>query len=223
MPVSPTYPGVYIEELPSGVRPVIGVATSITAFVGYAPLGPENRAVRLANFGDFERRFGGIDRESEMSFAVQQFFRNGGSDALVVRVPEGRRRGPPSITLLDEHRAPAPKVGAGAASASSTGAWGNELARRRRPRRGTPPTPRRSTSRVARPRQPAKVERFTDLSVRPGSPRSPWPQLNDLDSGSEPRRGLGRANNAGGRPCRAARRRDHHVAARPSTPRRTTG
>ncbi len=125
MPVSPTYPGVYIEELQSGVRPVIGVATSITAFVGYAPLGPENRAVRLANFGDYERRFGGIDRESEMSFAVQQFFRNGGSDALVVRVPKSDAVAA-TINLMDGVGPPAPKV-ALVLKASSTGAWGNNI------------------------------------------------------------------------------------------------
>ena len=42
MPVTPTYPGVYIEEVPSGVRPITGVATSITAFVGFARRGPVN-------------------------------------------------------------------------------------------------------------------------------------------------------------------------------------
>jgi len=39
MPITPTYPGVYIEEIPSGVRTIIGVATSITAFVGAAHAG----------------------------------------------------------------------------------------------------------------------------------------------------------------------------------------
>lgn len=33
MPTTPTYPGVYIEEIPGGVRTITGVATSITAFV----------------------------------------------------------------------------------------------------------------------------------------------------------------------------------------------
>ena len=83
MPVTTTYPGVYIEELPSGVRPVIGVATSIAAFVGYTPRGREQRAMRLFNFGDFERRFGGLDHDSEVGFAVQQFFRNGGTDVTL--------------------------------------------------------------------------------------------------------------------------------------------
>ena len=40
MPTTPTYPGVYIEEIPSGVRTIMGVATSITAFIGRALRGP---------------------------------------------------------------------------------------------------------------------------------------------------------------------------------------
>jgi phage tail sheath protein FI len=86
MPVTPSYPGVYIEEIPSGVRTITGVATSITAFVGLAFKGPTNEPVRIQNFGDFERVFGGLTFDSTMSYAVQQFFLNGGSDAIVVRL-----------------------------------------------------------------------------------------------------------------------------------------
>lgn len=86
MPITPTYPGVYIEEISSGVRTIVGVATSITAFVGFAPKGPVNEPVRIQNFGDYERRFGGLDITSTMSYAVQQFFLNGGADALIVRL-----------------------------------------------------------------------------------------------------------------------------------------
>src|SRR5262245_55172579 len=86
MPAALTYPGVYIEELPSGVRTITGVATSVTAFVGRALRGPLNEPVVLFSFADFERRFGGLWRESTMSYAVQQFFDNGGGQAVVVRV-----------------------------------------------------------------------------------------------------------------------------------------
>ncbi len=86
MPVVPTYPGVYIEEIPSGVRTITGVATSITAFVGFALRGPTNEPVRIQNFGDFERQFGGLNLDSTMSYAVRQFFDNGGSDAIIVRL-----------------------------------------------------------------------------------------------------------------------------------------
>ena len=46
MPVALTYPGVYIEEVPSGVRTITGVATSIALFIGWAPRGPIDRARR---------------------------------------------------------------------------------------------------------------------------------------------------------------------------------
>lgn len=86
MPVSPTYPGVYIEEVPSGVRTITGVATSITAFVGRALRGPTNKPVRLQSFGEFERIFGGLWVVSTLGYSVQQFFLNGGTDAIIVRV-----------------------------------------------------------------------------------------------------------------------------------------
>ena len=89
MPVTPTYPGVYIEEVPSEVRTIVGVATSITAFIGRALRGPLNDPVRIQNFGDFQRRFGGLWVESSLGYAVQQYFLNGGADALVVRVHNG--------------------------------------------------------------------------------------------------------------------------------------
>ncbi len=199
MPVSPTYPGVYIEELQSGVRPVIGVATSITAFVGYAPLGPENRAVRLANFGDYERRFGGIDRESEMSFAVQQFFRNGGSDALVVRVPKSDAVAA-TINLMDGIGPPAPKV-ALVLKASSTGAWGNNIVVDV-DLDGVPAADTTSFNLTVRDLGSGKVERFTNLSISPDSPQFAVTKLNDVDSGSS-LVVASVANNAGGRPLPA--------------------
>lgn len=89
MPVTPTYPGVYIEEIPSGVRTITAVATSIAAFIDFFARGPMNRAVQIFNFGDFEREFGGLDTRSEASYAVQQFFLNGGTEAWAVRTASG--------------------------------------------------------------------------------------------------------------------------------------
>ena len=93
MPSALTYPGVYIEEIPSGVRTITGVATSITAFVGSALRGPLDASpespVRVQSFAGFERTFGGLSRAHPMSYAVDQFFRNGGGDALIVRVANG--------------------------------------------------------------------------------------------------------------------------------------
>jgi len=50
MPITPTYPGVYVEEIPSGVRTITGVATSVTAFIGRAKRGPVNEAITINNF-----------------------------------------------------------------------------------------------------------------------------------------------------------------------------
>ncbi|MGC9969988.1 MAG: phage tail sheath C-terminal domain-containing protein [Bryobacteraceae bacterium] len=124
MPIAPTYPGVYIEELSSGVRTITGVATSITAFVGYTARGLDNRAQRIFSFADYERSFGGLASNSEVSYTVQQFFDNGGSEAYVVRVPKSDGVAA-TITSLDA------AGGAGkqalAFTALSKGAWANNL------------------------------------------------------------------------------------------------
>jgi phage tail sheath protein FI len=82
----PTYPGVYVEELPSSTRTVSAVTTSVTAFVGHTRRGPLNEPVRVTGFADFERRFGGLSAQSPLSYAVHQFFGNGGTVAVIVRV-----------------------------------------------------------------------------------------------------------------------------------------
>ena len=119
MPSQLTYPGVYIEELPSGVRTVTGVATSITAFIGYTAQGPVDKAVQVFNFGEFTREFGGLHRDSDVSYAIQQFFLNGGSNALVVRVALGAAAA--SVNL--ENAAGTVLT----ATALSPGEWGNFL------------------------------------------------------------------------------------------------
>jgi len=82
-----TYPGVYIQELPSPVHSITGVATSIAAFVGYTARGIDNRAQACYSFSDFQRLYGGLASNSELSYAVQQFFQNGGAQCYVVRTP----------------------------------------------------------------------------------------------------------------------------------------
>ena len=57
MALSLLHPGVYIEEVPSGVRTIAGVATSIALFIGWAPKGSVERAVRIHSFSDFKRYF----------------------------------------------------------------------------------------------------------------------------------------------------------------------
>ena len=86
MPVNPTYPGVYVQEIPSGVRTITGVATSIAAFIGRALRGPTNKAVTITSYADFERVFGGLWVESMLGYAVRDFYLNGGSTAVIVRL-----------------------------------------------------------------------------------------------------------------------------------------
>jgi phage tail sheath protein FI len=132
MPVTPTYPGVYIEELPSGVRTIVGVSTSVAAFVDGFTRGPLDKAVQIFNFGGFEREFGGLRSTSEASYAIQQFFLNGGSQAWVVRVTESASPAVASTgTADDEAGVLAMSLGAGrmvgGASVEDPGVWGDNL------------------------------------------------------------------------------------------------
>jgi uncharacterized protein len=96
MPITPTYPGVYVEEIPSGVRTITGVATSITAFIGRALRGPVDDPVTINCFADFERVFGGLWVDSALGYVIRDFFLNGGNQAIVVRLyhegPENREK-----------------------------------------------------------------------------------------------------------------------------------
>lgn len=89
MPVQVSYPGVYIEEVPSGVRTIAGVSTSTAAFIGWAPKGPGNEAVLCSSWADFARTFGGLDVRGVLGYAVSHFFGNGGSRCYIVRVTSG--------------------------------------------------------------------------------------------------------------------------------------
>lgn len=126
MPITPTYPGVYIEEIPSGVRTITGVATSITAFIGRAWRGPVNDPITINSYGDYERIFGGLWVESSMSFAVRDFYLNGGSQAIIVRLyhPD-----PPPDDNPDEEKKTSASINANELmlEASYPGAWGNFL------------------------------------------------------------------------------------------------
>src|SRR2546423_840935 len=66
-----------------------GVAPSITAFVGWAPKGPTTHAELVLSWAEYERKFGGLDRRSDLSYAVYHFFANGGQQSYVVRLDTG--------------------------------------------------------------------------------------------------------------------------------------
>lgn len=122
MPITPTYPGVYIEELPSGVRTITGVATSVTAFIGRARRGETDKAKTIHSFGEYERLFGTLWEESPMGYAVYHYFLNGGSDAVIVRVHNGDASTTATLTIRNEG-----DDGDIVLEAASPGAWGSQL------------------------------------------------------------------------------------------------
>ena len=117
MPPQLTYPGVYVEEIPSGVRTITGVATSITAFVGRTRRGPVAAPFTIYSYADFERNFGGLWLDSPLGYAVRDFYLNGGAQAIIVRLyraPDGG--GVAKLTVGDVTLV-----------AASPGAWGGGL------------------------------------------------------------------------------------------------
>ncbi len=119
MPLQLDHPGVYIEEIPSGVRTITGVATSVTAFVGRTQRGPTDTPVVVTSFADFERRFGGLWPLSRLGFSVRDFFLNGGSQAVIVRLFKNEAPPPPPTAKL--------AVGTLNLEATEPGTWGNSL------------------------------------------------------------------------------------------------
>ena len=115
----------YVEEIPSGVRAITGVATSVTAFVGRTASGPVEEPTIVTSFGDFDRKFGGLWKHSALGYSVRDFFANGGSIALIVRLERGASKAEISLTGEDP-----PGPGSAAATvlaAADPGTWADGL------------------------------------------------------------------------------------------------
>lgn len=84
----PTYlsPGVYVEEVPAGSRPIEGVGTAVAAFVGLAARGPTNAPTLVTNWSQFVQTFGDFMEGSYLAHAVYGYFLNGGGSCYVVRI-----------------------------------------------------------------------------------------------------------------------------------------
>jgi phage tail sheath protein FI len=118
-----SYPGVYVEELPSGVRPIEAAGTSTAAFFGVADRGPIGEVVRIFSFDEFQQTYGSFRTDGQfLAHAVFQFFNNGGKDCYVGRVATGHATA--SVTIRDRG---ATQRSALVLSAVSPGAWGNAL------------------------------------------------------------------------------------------------
>jgi phage tail sheath protein FI len=179
MPLPLTYPGVYIEEVPSGVRTITGVATSIGLFIGWAARGPVDRAVRIASFADYERKYGGLDQRTLLGYAVQQFFNNGGSDAYVIRLAAVADTAVPSITAA----APAKiTVSDQKFTAASPGVWAQQYAVRVTRRTDAGFTERFKVEVVDAATKAAVFEVYENLSVEKTDGRFVETVINDRSS-----------------------------------------
>jgi phage tail sheath protein FI len=118
--VQVSYPGVYIEEVPSGVHTITGVATSIAAFFGRTAKGPINKAVRCLSMSDFTRGFGGPHPDNDLAQSVRQFFDNGGTDCYIIRVAHNAERA--SVILKNQAENDVLE-----AVAKNAGNWGNAI------------------------------------------------------------------------------------------------
>jgi len=111
-------PGVYVEEVSSGIKPIEGVGTSTGAFVGKAERGPVKKSVLATNWTQFRNTFGGFIDNAYLAYAVFQFFNEGGTKCYVVRAAKGTADKPlkKAEKLVNDSLT---------VRASSEGAWAN--------------------------------------------------------------------------------------------------
>jgi phage tail sheath protein FI len=120
-------PGVYVEEVSSGSKPIEGVGTSTGAFVGGAVKGPVDEAVLVTNFTQFLDTFGGFHQDHFLAYGVRAFFGQGGTRCYVVRAFRPTTAGSP---LADTAQIDLQDAGANEVLrvlAASPGSWGDGL------------------------------------------------------------------------------------------------
>jgi uncharacterized protein len=108
MPIAPTYPGVYVQEVPSGVRTIVGVSTSTTLFIGSSQDGPLDSPQLCLNYSDFATTFSEDTSTSDLARYVKLFFLNGGTMCYVMRIANGARQA--TVTLKTEANADSLKL-----------------------------------------------------------------------------------------------------------------
>lgn len=86
MTIQVSYPGVYAQLISAPNPPTTGIPTSTTLFVGRAQMGPVETATTINSYDDFKRTFGALDADFPMSYALNQFYDNGGAEAIIVRL-----------------------------------------------------------------------------------------------------------------------------------------
>ncbi len=118
-----SYPGVYIEEISSGIRPIESASTSTAAFVGLAEMGSDNEARRITSWTAFQKYYGSYINDGYLAESVFQFFNNGGAQCYIVRIT---RSDAAVANVTVENRALVPIAGL-IFSAKNEGDWGNFL------------------------------------------------------------------------------------------------
>jgi phage tail sheath protein FI len=157
-----TYPGVYIEEVPSGQHTITGVATSIAAFIGWSNQGPVNEAAMVESWSEYQAIFGGMIPGISLGYAVYQFFLNGGSEAYIIRLVDGTAE---TATGM---------FGGMQLYANNPGAWGNlvsvSISNVATTASGVS-TFNLQVSMLSPSGTPSTVESYTNLSTSPTSPQ----------------------------------------------------
>ncbi len=118
-----SYPGVYVEEVSSGVRPIDAASTSTAAFVGLAEMGPTDKAIRITSWTEYQKYYGGFINDGKLAESVYQFFNNGGRQCYIARVKHSDAV-TADVTVVNRASAP---INGMKFSAKNEGAWGNFL------------------------------------------------------------------------------------------------
>lgn len=171
-----SYPGVYVEEVPGGARVVEAAGTSTAAFVGLAEMGPDDEAVRVSSWEEFQKIYGGFFLQSHLAESVFSFFNNGGRQCYVLRITPLDAQ---AADVILQNRASPPVPLAAKFVARNKGDWGNFLLLRIEPASADPGNAFRLTLR----RQPEQqtipqnvlelpeLESHDNLVMDPDSPR----------------------------------------------------
>jgi uncharacterized protein len=107
-------PGVYVEEVDTGNKPIEGVATSTLGFIGVSERGPVE-ATLVTSFSEYKRQFGGYLDTQYLAYGAEGFFQNGGKRCFIARVV-GTGALPATLT-----------IGTMVVTASGPGTWGNRV------------------------------------------------------------------------------------------------
>jgi hypothetical protein len=114
-------PGVYVEEVSSGVKPIEGVGTSTGAFIGFAESGPVKTPVLCTSWTQFKETFGEFTAGGYLAYSVYQFFNEGGTKCFVVRaIAAGSAKASAVIKASTG-------INSLAVTSDSEGVWGNKV------------------------------------------------------------------------------------------------